>query len=168
MDFVAWCEELRPTLSGIEPVHVATSDAKQVVQEAAPDVAEGPSVPANHIEVPRLDAESSGGSRGPPVLDEVGSLVADASLGLLEHPMRGGLALRDDGGLGVAGRPGIAGEVGGGLVCDRRSRRGRCPVGAHHPWSLALPSRLGGDLAATMGKSDDTGLLECDLGLAQA
>ena len=58
-------------------------------------------MPANHIEVSRLEGESSGGSLGPRVLDEVGSLVVDASLGFLEDPISGGLAVLDDGGLWV-------------------------------------------------------------------
>jgi hypothetical protein len=59
--FFAWCAEHRLTLPGIEPVHVATSYVEQLAQQAAADVAEGPSAPANQIEVSRPEGESSGG-----------------------------------------------------------------------------------------------------------
>ena len=52
-------------------------------------------------------------SLGPRVLDEIGALVADAGLGFLEDPIRRSLAVLDNGGLSVASRSGIAGEVGG-------------------------------------------------------
>jgi hypothetical protein len=71
------------------------------------------------------------GSRGLRALEEVGPLLADAGLGFLEDPIRGGLAVRDDGGLGVAGRPGIAGESSGVLMGDCGRRRGRRTVRAN-------------------------------------